>query len=98
MPRKIPLPEPPVRYVFRLYVAGANEKSRSALVRIRQLCETEIQGRYELEVIDIYQQPELAKLDQIIATPTLLKILPLPARRFIGDFSNTSGFLSAISK
>ena len=78
-------------YVLRLYVAGASDRSRQAILRARQLCESELGGDYDLEVIDVYQQPILARNGQIIATPTLVKELPPPVRRFIGDLSNVTG-------
>jgi circadian clock protein KaiB len=74
-----------------LYVAGATERSRQALLRVRDLCESELKDGYELEVIDVYQQPILARDGQIIATPTLVRELPRPVRRLIGNLSNTSG-------
>lgn len=76
------------RYVLRLYVTGASRTSRRAIERVREICERRLAGRYELEVIDIYQLPALAKDEQIIATPTLIRILPAPLRRFIGDLSS----------
>ena len=76
------------RYVLRLYVAGATDRSRQAILRARQLCETELKDNFELEVIDVYQQPILARDGQIVATPTLVRELPRPVRRFIGDLSN----------
>ena len=78
------------KYVLRLYVAGATDRSRRALARARHLCDVELQGRYELEVIDVYQQPILARDGQIIATPTLVKEFPPPVRRFIGNLENTA--------
>jgi circadian clock protein KaiB len=72
------------KYVLTLYVTGMTSKSVVAIENIRKICEENIQGRFELEVIDIYQQPEYAKKDQIIAAPTLIKKLPLPLRRIIG--------------
>ena len=66
----------------------ATARSRQAVLRIRQLCEAELKDNYELEVIDIYQQPNLARDNQIVATPTLIKKLPLPVRRFIGNLLN----------
>ena len=77
------------KYVLRLYVAGASERSRQAILRVRRLCETELKGACQLEVIDIYQQPILAREGQIVATPTLVKELPLPVSRFIGNLTNT---------
>ena len=78
------------KYVLRLYVAGATDRSRRAVLRARQLCETELNGNFELKVIDVYQQPILARDGQIVATPTLVKEFPRPVRRFIGNLSNTA--------
>ena len=79
------------KYVLRLYVAGATDRSRQAVLRARQLCEAESNGNFELEVIDVYQQPILARDGQIIATPTLVREFPRPVRRLIGNLSNTVG-------
>ena len=76
-------------YVLRLYVAGMTPKSTLAITNIKKICEEHLAGRYSLEVIDLYKRPALADGEQIIAAPTLLKKLPLPLRRFIGDMSNT---------
>ncbi len=76
------------QYVLRLYVAGATPRSTQAIASIKALCEEHLQGRYELEVIDIYQQPALAQGEQIIAVPTLIKHLPPPLRKLVGDMSN----------
>jgi circadian clock protein KaiB len=76
------------RYILRLYVTGATSRSVEAITNIKKICEEYLEGRYELEVIDLYQMPSLAQGDQIIATPTLIKKLPLPFRRIIGDLSN----------
>ena len=84
------------KYVLRLYVAGMTPKSTQAIANVKRICNEHLAGRYELEVIDIYQQPKLAKGEQIIATPTLIKKLPLPLRRLIGDMSNTERFLVGI--
>lgn len=80
-------------YVLRLYVTGMTSQSTRAIHNIQQICEEYLQGRYELEVVDIYQQPTLAQGEQIIAAPTLIKKLPLPLRRLIGDLSNTERVL-----
>ena len=77
-------------FVLRLYVAGASTRSRQALMRARHLCEVELKGKCELEVIDVYQQPILARDGQIVATPTLVKEFPKPVRRLIGDLKNIS--------
>jgi len=76
-------------YVLRLYVAGMTPRSTLAVTNIKKICEEHLQGRYSLEVIDLYKSPALADGEQIIAAPTLLKKLPLPLRKFIGDMSNT---------
>jgi circadian clock protein KaiB len=81
------------RYQLKLYVAGVTPRSSSAIRSITDLCETHLQGRYALEIIDIYQQPTLAKGEQIIAAPTLIKKLPLPLRRLIGDMANQDKLL-----
>lgn len=80
-------------YLLRLYIAGATPKSLRALSHIKQICDEYLHGRYELEVIDLYQQPTLAEGEQIIAAPTLIKKLPLPLRRIIGDMSQTERLL-----
>ena len=81
------------RYVLNLYVAGRSPKSVNAIANIRKLCETHLHGRYVLDVIDLYQQPQLAQGEQIIAVPTLIRELPSPVRRIIGDMSNTERVL-----
>jgi len=80
-------------YVLRLYVTGTTPHSARAIVNIRQICEEHLHGRYELEVVDISRHPTLAEGEQIIAAPTLIKKLPLPLRRFIGDMSQTERIL-----
>ena len=84
------LPEQPdeQQYVLRLYIAGVTPRSVAAVSSIKRICEEHLQGRYHLEVIDIYQQPVLATGDQIIAVPTLIRKLPAPLRRLIGDMSD----------
>lgn len=81
------------RYVLRLYVSGATPKSLRAIQNIKKLCEVRLKDRYDLEIIDIYQHPGLVAEDQIIAAPTLLKRLPLPVRKLIGDLSGTENVL-----
>lgn len=76
------------RYVLKLYVTGVTRTSAQAIERVRALCEEHLQGRYELDVIDIYQLPALARGEQIVATPTLIRVLPLPLRRYIGNLSS----------
>jgi circadian clock protein KaiB len=75
-------------YSLKLYVTGSTPASVRAIMNIKKICEEHLQGRYDLEVIDLYQKPNLAKGEQIIAAPTLIKRLPLPLRRVIGDMSN----------
>jgi circadian clock protein KaiB len=76
------------RYVLRLYVTGMTPRSGRAVKNLQVICDEYLKGRYDLEVVDVYQQPVLTKGDQIIAAPTLIKKLPLPVRRIIGDMSN----------
>jgi len=76
------------KYVLRLYVSGSTLKSALAIKNIKQVCEQYLNGRYDLEVIDIYQHANLARDEQIVAVPTLIKRLPVPLRRLIGDLSN----------
>jgi len=80
-------------YVLRLYVAGATPQSIKAITNLKRICEEYIPRRYDLEVINIYQQPALLVGEQILATPTLIKKLPLPLRKFIGDMANTEKIL-----
>ncbi len=81
------------KYVLRLYVAGMTPRSREAIRTVTTLCEEHLAGHYDLEVIDLYQQPTLAKGEQIIAAPTLVKKLPQPLRRFIGSMANKEKIL-----
>ena len=83
----------PPRFILNLYVAGQSPKSVSAIANIKKMCEEKLHGRYELDVIDLYQQPQLARGEQIIAVPTLIRKLPSPLRRVIGDMSNTERVL-----
>jgi circadian clock protein KaiB len=84
---------PSEKYVLRLYVAGVNPRSSAAIRNVTELCEEHLEGRYDLEIVDIYQRPNLAKGEQIIAAPTLIKKLPLPLRKFIGDMANEDRLL-----
>ena len=76
------------KYVLRLFVSGSTAKSALAVENIKRICEQHLKNLYDLEVIDIYQQPNLARDGQIVAVPTLIKLSPLPLRRLIGDLSN----------
>jgi circadian clock protein KaiB len=82
-----------IHYTLRLYVAGTTPQALRAITNIKKICEEHLQGRYELQVIDLYQQPQLSQGEQIIAAPTLIKKLPLPLRRIIGDMSNEERIL-----
>jgi circadian clock protein KaiB len=75
-------------YVFQLYVAGTSTRSSLAIANVRGICEQYLPGRYKLEVIDVYQQPAATKQAQVVAVPTLIKEVPFPPQRFIGDMSN----------
>jgi circadian clock protein KaiB len=83
--------------VLRLYVAGATARSRQAVLRVRELCANELKGDCDLKVIDIYQQPALARTRQIVATPTLVIEFPRPMRRFIGNLLNTTGLAGELA-
>ena len=92
-PKSTPCKAESNRYVLRLYVAGQTANSVNAIANIKRICEENLKGRYMLDVIDLYQQPQLAQGEQIIAVPTLIKKFPLPLRRIIGDMSNTERVL-----
>jgi circadian clock protein KaiB len=85
--------QPNPRYVLRLYVTGSTPRSARAISNIRKICEEHLEGRYDLEIVDISLHPTLAEGEQIVAAPTLIKMLPLPLRRFIGDMSHTERIL-----
>lgn len=80
-------------YVLRLYVTGTTPQSMRAIENVKKICEQHLPGYYHLEVVDLYQQPQLAQAEQIIAAPTLIKELPLPLRRILGDMSKTERVL-----
>ena len=80
-------------YILCLYVSGSTIKSARAIENLKRICEQHLPNRYKLEVIDVYQQPDLVRLDQIVAVPTLIRRLPLPLRRLIGDLSTTENVL-----
>lgn len=83
-------------YVLRLFITGATPNSIRALTNIKELCEAYLKGRYSLEIIDVYQQTEIAEKEQLIALPLLIKKLPLPERRMIGDLSDTDKVLKGL--
>jgi circadian clock protein KaiB len=93
--RRLPRePRPPAlgrkaEWESRLYVAGQSPRSLEALINLRKLCETHLAGKYHIDVVDLLQNPQLARDDQIMAIPTLVRQLPTPIRKIIGDLSNT---------
>lgn len=93
-----PTPEPPAtaEYLLHLYITGATPNSLRAVHNIKEICEAHLAGRYELLIIDIYQQPELAQQEQIIAAPTLVRQRPLPRRQLVGDLSNRASVLISL--
>ena len=84
------------KYILRLYITGMTPRSTKAIANLRTICEEYLKDKYELDVIDIYQQPKLARGEQVVATPTLIKKLPLPFRRLIGDMSDKKSVLFGI--
>jgi circadian clock protein KaiB len=87
---------PEQTYLLRLYVTGSTPRSARSIFNIRKLCEERLLGRYQLEVVDIYQQPEMARQEQIVAAPTLIKKLPLPLRKLVGDLSDEERVLTGL--
>jgi circadian clock protein KaiB len=86
----------PECYVLRLYVTGTTNRSTRAIEAARQICDTHLKGRHDLEIIDLYQHPEAAAREQIVAAPTLVRLLPAPLRRVIGDLSNRPRVLASL--
>ena len=76
------------KYLLRLFVTGASLRTGTAIANLRRICEQELEGRYDLEIIDVLEFPDVAEEEKILATPTLIKSLPLPLRRVIGDLSD----------
>jgi circadian clock protein KaiB len=89
-------PAADTEYVLRLFVSGFTPRSQRAIGNLQRICERCLAGRYRIEVIDLYKSPGLAHDEQIIATPTLLRLLPLPRRRIIGDLSQLDKVLHAL--
>ena len=83
--------------MLRLYVTGMTPRSIQAISNLKKICEEHLRGRYELEIVDIYQQPELGREAQLVAAPTLIKKLPLPVRKLIGDMSNEERVLVGLN-
>lgn len=84
-------------FVLKLYISGSTPQSLTAIENIKTICEENLQGRYNLEIIDLYQNPDMAREANVIAAPTLVKQLPLPLRRIIGDMSNTERVLIGLN-
>ena len=96
---KNPKPPPPqtaANYKLRLFITGTTPRSTRSVLNIRSICQQFLLGRYDLEIVDIYQQPSLAREHQIIAAPTLIKEFPLPLRTLVGDFSDRERVLSGL--
>jgi circadian clock protein KaiB len=91
-----PAGEKGTRYVLRLFITGTTARSSRAIANLRRVCEERLRGEYDLEVVDIYQHPDAAKQYQILAAPTLVKMLPLPLRRIIGDLANEERVLAGL--
>ena len=86
--------QPP--YIMKLYITGASPNSIRAVANLKSICETYLQGNYKLDIIDVHQQPLLAKEEQIVALPMLIKIAPLPIKRLIGDLSDVTKVLKGL--
>jgi circadian clock protein KaiB len=86
-----------IRYKLRLFVTGSTPRSARAIANMRKICEENLHGRYDLEVIDVYENPDATRELQVIATPTLVKILPEPLRRIIGDLSDKERVLAGLN-
>ena len=93
---EINLPEQEEMWELRLYVAGKSPKSLLAIANLQRICKENLDGRYRIEVIDLVEQPHIARKDQIIAVPTLIKKLPLPFKQIIGDLSNLEKVLHGL--
>ena len=89
--------EPAVHYKLRLFVTGSTPRSARAIANMRKICEDSLSGQYDLEVVDVYENPQATRELQIIATPTLVKILPEPLRRIIGDLSDKERVLAGLN-
>lgn len=96
MRKRRPVPPRRPRYRLRLYVAGARPSSLQAIANIKAICEEHLRGRYTLDIVDLYQQSEWAEKEQLTAVPTLLKRLPAPARRLVGDLSDKARVLAEL--
>lgn len=91
-----PNPDESFEYILRLFVTGATPNSTRAVANIKQICEDHLKGKYSLEIVDVYQQEGVAEKEQLIALPLLIKKLPFPERRMIGDLSDTNKVLKGL--
>jgi circadian clock protein KaiB len=89
-------PRAPEKYALRLYISGTTSRSTRAILNIKTICEKHLNGRYHLQVIDVYQQLDVLRREQLIALPTLIKALPAPPRKLIGDLSNRERVLAGL--
>ena len=89
--------DPGEYFILRLYVAGQTSKAIAAFAKLQAICEEQLKGRYEIEVVDLLENPKLAREDQIVALPTLVRRLPLPLRKIIGDLSDTERVLIGLN-
>ena len=87
----------PVRYKLRLFISGSTSRSTRAIENMRHICEERLAGRYDLEIVDVYEHPEATRELQVVATPTLVKLLPEPLRRIIGDLSNKEKVIAGLN-
>lgn len=85
------------RYVLRLFVTGTTSRSQRAIANMQKICQERLAGHFELQVIDVYQNPEATREFQVVATPTLVKVLPEPLRRIIGDLSDRERVLAGLN-
>lgn len=90
---EIPVPADVESWELRLYIAGQTPKSLAAFANLKKMCEEHLQGRYHIEIVDLAENPQQARTDQIVAVPTLIRRLPPPLRKIIGDLSNTERVL-----
>jgi circadian clock protein KaiB len=88
---------PPEHYKLRLFITGSTPRSTRAIENMRRICEENLEGKYDLEIIDVYEHPEATRELQVVATPTLVKILPEPLRRIIGDLSDKERVLAGLN-
>lgn len=93
----VPPDRPAGRYKLRLFITGSTPRSARAIENMRRICEERLKGRYDLDVVDVYQNPEASRELQIVATPTLVKVLPEPLRRIIGDLSDRERVLAGLN-